>query len=65
MAGAGWAKNDMTTLISMRGERKVQQILTEAKRNETVFQTIADRMAELGRKRTWQQCRTKMKNLVN
>ena len=48
MVRAEWAKNETTTFMSVWGERKLQQMLTGAKRNQTMFQTTVDRMAELG-----------------
>ena len=64
MAGAGWTTNEMAALLSVWGEGRVQQMLTEVKRNRAVFQVIAAKMEKLGWERTWEQCRTKMKNLV-
>ena len=40
-------------------------MLTGVKRNRPVFKAIAARMVELGWEHMWEQCRTKMKNLVN
>ena len=65
MAGAGWSKNETTALISVWGEGKVQQMLTGTKRNLTVFQSISNSLADLGWEHTWQQCRTKIKNLTS
>ena len=65
MVGGGWTNEETVALLSVWGEGKVQQMLTGIKRNRPVYQGIAMTMAELGWERTWEQCRTKMKNLVS
>lgn len=65
MAGGGWTSDETVALLSVWGEEKVQQMLAGVKRNRIVYEGIAARMGELGWERTWEQCRTKMKNLVS
>jgi len=46
------------------GEETVQKELDGAKRTKGIYQTIAMHMEDLGYKRTWLLCHTKMKTLV-
>ena len=51
-------------LVGVWGQQNVQSELDGVTRNRTVFERIAKEMRELGFERTWQQCRTKIKNLT-
>ena len=61
---AGWTMEETGALVSIWGQANVQNELDGIARNRTVFEKIAKEMAELGFERTWQQCRTKGKNLT-
>ena len=63
MSGS-WSTEKTTTLISIWGEESVQSRLDGAHRNRHIFKQIAREMADEGYEKTWQQCSTKMKNLV-
>ena len=63
MAGS-WTNNETKTLLSLQGDESVQRKLDKAHRNRDIYEAIARDMAEQGYERTWQQCRTKIKNLV-
>lgn len=63
MSGS-WSTEETTTLISIWGEESVQSRLDSAHRNRHIFEQIARDMSENGYEKTWQQCRTKMKNLI-
>ena len=64
MAGAGWNVDETRELISVLGQANVQSQLDGVMRNHVIFERIARDMEELGYERTWQQCRTKIKNLT-
>ena len=61
---AGWTADETKALIGIWGEEEVQNALDGVVRNKTIYQKIAAAMARLGYAKTWQQCRTKVKNLV-
>ena len=61
---AGWTSEDTKALIGIWGEEEVQNALDGVVRNKTIYQKVASAMAGLGYVKTWQQCRTKVKNLV-
>ena len=51
-------------LLSIWGETNIQSQLDGAYRNRSLYEKIALEMGELELKRTWQQCRTRIKNLT-
>ena len=61
---AGWSAEETRALVGVWGQENVQSELDGVTRNRTVFERIAKEMRELGFERTWQQCRTKIKNLT-
>ena len=61
---AGWSNEETRALVSVWGQANVQSELDSVARNRVVFQRIAGLLEELGYERTWQQCRTKIKNLT-
>lgn len=61
---AGWTSNETKALIGIWGEEEIQNALDGVVRNKTIYQKVAVAMGELGYIKTWQQCRTKIKNLV-
>ena len=63
MSGS-WSAEETRTLISIWSEESVQSRLDSAHRNRHIFEQIARDMSERGYEKTWQQCRTKMKNLI-
>ena len=64
MAGAGWSTEETRMLIILWGQANVQGQLDGVARNRAVYEQIARDHAEAGYDRTWQQCRTKIKNLT-
>ena len=65
MAGRLWEKAETKALINLWAEEAVQRELEGAKRNKSVYETLARRMEDLGYYHTWSQCRVKIKNLVS
>jgi len=63
MAGS-WTNDETKTLLSLWGNENVQNKLDKVHRNRDIYEAIARDMAELGYERTWQQCRTKIKNII-
>ena len=63
MSGS-WSTEETRTLISIWGDESVQSRLDSAHRNRHIFEQIARELSEKGYEKTWQQCRTKMKNLT-
>ena len=51
-------------LLDVWGADSIQSQLDGIVRNKLVYQKVASDLAELGYERTWQQCKTKIKNLV-
>ena len=63
MAGP-WSAQETKALLDVWGADSVQRELDGIVRNRTVYMKVASGLAELGYDRTWQQCKTKVKNLV-
>ena len=61
---AGWTSAETQALIAIWGEEEIQNALDGVVRNKTIYLKVARAMDELGHAKTWQQCRTKVKNLV-
>ena len=61
MAGHVW---ETKALINLWGEESIQKELDGAKQTKGIYQTISMHLEDLGYKRTWLQCRKKMKTLV-
>ena len=65
MATSGpWSTEETRALLDVWGADNVQCSLDRVVRNRTVYQRVANGLAELGFEQTWQQCKTKVKNLV-
>ena len=62
MAGA-WRDEETRALVGVWGAASVQEQLDGVVRNRIVYEYVA-KMVELGYERTWQQCRTKIKNMT-
>ena len=65
MAGVEWKNEEIRVLLTVWGEDRIQHTIKGCKRNKLVYVKIAAEMAELGWERTWEQCRTKVKNIVS
>ena len=61
---SGWDTEETKALLGIWGTADVQSQLDGVKRNKTIYSKVSAGMAELGYARTWQQCRTKVKNLI-
>ena len=61
---AGWSVEETRALVSVWGHANVQSELDSVIRNRVIFERISKELAELGYERTWQQCRTIVKNLT-
>ena len=63
MAGS-WNVEETKALIAIWGQENVQSQLDRVHRNRDVYQRIAMELEDNGYVKTWQQCRTKIKNLT-
>ena len=63
MAGE-WTTAETRALLGVWGAADVQSQLDRVVRNKTIYERIAKDLQALGYNRTWEQCRTKVKNLV-
>ena len=61
---AGWDADATKALISIWGQENVQTQLDSVSRNRKTYEKIALRLEVEGYARTWNQCRTKIKNLT-
>ena len=61
---ASWTPEVTRALVNVWGQANVQSQLEGVARNRTVYERVAKELRELGYDRTWQQCRTKIKNLI-
>ena len=61
---AGWSTEETEALLGIWGAADVQEQLDGIVRNKTIYEKITTALAVLGYERTWQQCKTKVKNLV-
>uniref|UniRef100_A0A1X7TRH7 Myb/SANT-like DNA-binding domain-containing protein n=1 Tax=Amphimedon queenslandica TaxID=400682 RepID=A0A1X7TRH7_AMPQE len=61
---SSWTDKEITALISIWGDTKIQEKLDGSTRNKTIFIEISEKLeATTGISREWQQCRSKIKNL--
>ncbi len=58
-----WSVEEVQTFPSLIAEERIQQELDGAMRNEKVFQEVAKLLAAHGYRRTYKQCRDKLKKL--
>ena len=63
MAGS-WNSEETKALIAIWGQENVQSQLERVHRNRDVCQRIAMELEDHRYVKTWQQCRTKIKNLT-
>ena len=61
---ADWNMQETYSLLGIWGPADVQSKLDSVVRNKTIYEQIARELKVLGYERTWQQFRTKIKNLV-
>ena len=61
---AEWSAQETSSLLGIWGAADVQSRLDGVVRNKTIYEKIARELVVHGYERTWQQCRTKVKNLV-
>jgi len=59
-----WGLQETKALLSVWGAEDVQRQLDGIVRNRIIYEKIAAELAELGYERTWQQCKTKIRNMV-
>ncbi|XP_077080711.1 zinc finger and SCAN domain-containing protein 29-like [Siphateles boraxobius] len=58
-----WSVDEVQTFLSLVAEERIQRELDGAKRNEKVFQEVAQLLSAHGYYRTYKQCRDKLKKL--
>ena len=61
---AEWSAQETSSLLGIGGAADVQSKLEGVVRNKTIYEEIALELVVCRYERTWQQCRTKVKNLV-
>lgn len=61
---AGWGEAETNALIEVWGAADVQNQLDAVSRNRHIYQRISRDLQQLGYTKTWQQCKTKIKNLT-
>ena len=59
-----WSGEETKALLDVWGANSVQSQLDGIVRNKLVYHKVASDQAELGYEHTCQQCKTKIKNLV-
>ena len=60
----GWTYDQTQALISIWGQEDVQRELDGVARNRTIYERVASELRKVGVEKTWQQCRSKIKNLT-
>ena len=60
----GWTYDQTKALISIWGQEDVQRELDGVTRNRTIYEKVASELRKVGVEKTWQQCRSKVKNLT-
>ena len=63
-ANQGWGLQETKALLGVWGAEDVQRQLDGIVRNRIIYEKIAAELAELGYERTWQQCKTKIRNMI-
>ncbi len=63
-SACGWYSEATRALINIWGQTDVQSKLDSVKRNKDIFLQVARDLQDLGYHWTWEQCRTKIKNLT-
>ena len=61
---SGWSYDEKKALITIWGQEGVQRELDGVQRNRVVYQRIASELEKIEVLKSWQQCRTKIKNLT-
>ena len=61
--GATWSKAETLLLISTWGLDHIQRKLQECKKNQSIYEEVAQEMKDAGYNRTYQLCRDKIKKL--
>ena len=61
---AGWSIEETRALVCVWGQENVQSELDGVQRNRTIYERISRELKDQGYDKTWQQCRTKIKNLT-
>ena len=60
-----WTEEETRALVGVWGAEDVQSQLDVVARNKAIFEKIASSLANYGYHRTWQQCKTKIKNMTS
>ena len=60
----GWSYDNTKALVTIWGQEDVQRQLDGIQRNRIVYQRVASELRKVGVEKTWQQCRTKIKNIT-
>ena len=60
-----WSAEATKTLIQIWGDASVQSQLDTVVRNKFLYQEVSRKLEDEGHVRSWQQCRTKIKNLTS
>ena len=57
-----WSTEETWPLINIWGEQSIQSKLEKVHWNHDVFERIVHEISDIGYEKSWQQCRTKIKN---
>ena len=60
----GWSNEEPVALLGVRGASGVQSRQDGVCHNRNVYEKVASALADLGMNHTWQQYRTRVKNLA-
>ena len=61
---SGWSYDETKALITIWGQEGVQRELDGVQRNRVVYQRIVSELEKIEVLKSWQQCRTNIKNLT-
>ena len=61
---AGWRNEETRDLVGLCGAADIQAQLNVVSKKKVIYQKIAAEMNELGYLHMWEQCKTKIKNMI-
>ena len=64
-ATALWTEEETRALVGVWGAEDVQSQRDMVERNKAIFEQMTSSLANHGYHRTWQQCKTKIKNMTS
>ena len=64
MAGSYWTIEETKALLGIWGAANLQAQLNVVCRKKVVYERVSTALRELGYEHTWEQCKIKIKNLI-